>query len=171
MSSTPRPVSSVGRRAPLEARSVGAGAKILSYSEDPTVSVASHVHGVPADPDGQCQDSAVAPAPVNDPVMDRRLSRERDDDQKWEQMTPAELRAQLKSLPVIEQAKGMLMGYYGIDADTAFEVLRRWSSIRNIKLRTLSAAITEAAGQPDPKPYGSLQRYLHAQRLVGCARS
>jgi hypothetical protein len=103
--------------------------------------------------------------------MNRRLSWERDDDQKWEQMTPADLRALLGSLPVIEQSKGMLMGYYGIDADTAFEVLRRWSSIRNVKLRTLSAAITEAAGEPDPKPYGSLQRYLHSQGLDGRGRS
>ena len=103
--------------------------------------------------------------------MDRRLSRDRHDDQRWEQMTPAELRALLRSLPVIEQAKGMLMGYYGVDADTAFEILRRWSSIRNIKLRTLSAAITEAAGQPDSKPYGSLQSYLHTQGLVDRGKS
>ena len=171
MSSTPRPVGSVGRRAPLEGRSVGAGAKILSSSEDPTVSVASLVHVTPAHQAGQCQESAVAPAPVNDPEMNRRLSWERDDDQKWEQMTPADLRALLGSLPVIEQSKGMLMGYYGIDADTAFEVIRRWSSIRNVKLRTLSAAITEAAGEPDPKPYGSLQRYLHSQGLDGRGRS
>ena len=167
MSSTPRPVGSVGRRAPLEGRSVGAGAKILSCSEDPTVSVASLVHVVPADQGGQCQDSADAPVPVNDPAMNRRPSRERDDTQKWEQMTPADLHALLRSLPVIEQSKGILMGYYGVDADTAFRLLRRWSSIRNIKLRTLSAAITEAAGQPDPKPYGSLQSYLHTQGLVG----
>ena len=61
----------------------------------------------------------------------------------------------------------MLMGYYGVDADTAFELLRRWSSTCNIKLRILSAAIVEAAGQPHPEPYGSLQRYLHAEGLVG----
>jgi len=167
MSITPRPGGSVGRRAPLEGRSVG-DARILSCSEDPTVSVASLVHLVPAYP-VHCQDSA--PAIVNAPEMDRRLSRDRDDDQKWEQLTSADLRALLRSLPVIEQAKGMLMGNYGVDADTAFEILRRWSSIRNIKLRTLSAAITEAAGQPDSKPYGSLQSYLHTQGLVDRGKS
>ena len=86
-------------------------------------------------------------------------------------MTPADLRALVTSLPAIEQAKGMLMGYYGVDADTAFELLRRWSSTCNIKLRILSAAIVEAAGQPHPEPYGSLQRYLHAEGLAGQGRS
>ena len=104
--------------------------------------------------------------------MDRRVSADRNNaDQSWEQLAPDEMRQLLRSLPVIEQAKGMLMGYYGVDADTAFRLLRRWSSIRNIKLRTLSAAIAEAAGQPNPKPYGSLQTYLRAEGLVGRGRS
>ena len=113
----------------------------------------------------------MTPATVNGPAIERRLSRERGADQRWEQLTHAELRELLRSLPVIEQAKGMLMGYYGVDADTAFRLLRRWSSVRNIKVRTLSAAIVEAAGQPDPKPYGALQCYLHAEGLVGRGRS
>jgi AmiR/NasT family two-component response regulator len=37
------------------------------------------------------------------------------------------LRARLASLPVIEQAKGILMARYGWPGDLAFEVLRRVS--------------------------------------------
>ena len=82
------------------------------------------------------------------------------------EMSPADLRAMITNRPVIEQAKGMLMGYYGVDADTAFGLLRRWSSIRNIKLRTLSTAIIEAAARPAPEPFGSLRRYLQTEGLA-----
>ena len=44
------------------------------------------------------------------------------------------LRRKLQTLPVIEQAKGILMGRYGIPADDAFEMLRRWSQHTNTKL-------------------------------------
>lgn len=65
----------------------------------------------------------------------------------------ANLRQQLASLPVIEQSKGLLMGYYGIDADTAFAVLRRWSSHTNLKLRVISCMLVDAATEPDaPEP-------------------
>jgi hypothetical protein len=97
--------------------------------------------------------------------MDRRSSRDPHDERGGEQVTPADLRALLTSQPVIERAKGVLMGYYGVDADTAFELLRQWSSTRNIKPHTLSHAVAEAAGRPDPRPYGSLQRYLEAEGL------
>lgn len=57
----------------------------------------------------------------------------------------ADLRRWLESLPVIEQAKGILMARYLIDAETAFSVLRRWSSHHNIKIRTISRQLTVAA--------------------------
>jgi hypothetical protein len=82
-----------------------------------------------------------------------------------QQLDPADLRALLSTLPVIEQAKGLMMGYYGVDADTAFDVLRRWSQNRNIKIRRLSAALTAAAAKPDPEPYGGLRRYLRTAGL------
>jgi len=44
------------------------------------------------------------------------------------------LRRKLQTLPVIEQAKGMLMGRYGIAADAAFAILRRRSQDTNTKL-------------------------------------
>ena len=52
----------------------------------------------------------------------------------------ANLRAKLASLPVIEQAKGILMGRYQISPDAAFALLRRWSSHTNLKLRDISGS-------------------------------
>jgi hypothetical protein len=43
----------------------------------------------------------------------------------------------------IEQAKGMLMCAYGINAETAFKVLRSWSQARNVKLRLLAAKLVD----------------------------
>lgn len=70
------------------------------------------------------------------------------------QDSAAELRAKLDGLhqrmqtqASIEQAKGMLMGWYGISADAAFTVLVRWSSQSHTKLRDLAAEIVEAASQ------------------------
>ena len=58
------------------------------------------------------------------------------------------LRAQLETLPLIEQSKGILMGRYQISADAAFALLRRWSSHTNVKVREISRLLVEAAGQP-----------------------
>jgi hypothetical protein len=55
------------------------------------------------------------------------------------------LRQRLASQPVIEQAKGILMGYYGISGDTAFELLRRWSQDTNTKLRRVAELLSETA--------------------------
>src|SRR3954454_17198738 len=48
-----------------------------------------------------------------------------------------------QSRPVIEQAKGVLMMTYAIDADAAFALLRRYSQLHNIKVRDLARAIVE----------------------------
>jgi hypothetical protein len=60
------------------------------------------------------------------------------------------LRAHLASMPVIEQAKGILMARYQISADVAFALLQRWSSHTNIKLRDISRWLVDAAATPDP---------------------
>jgi len=62
--------------------------------------------------------------------------------------------------PAIEQAKGMLMAYYGIDADAAFDLLSRWSSERHVKVRDLSRMVVERGSTPDPRPFGALRRVL-----------
>jgi len=59
-----------------------------------------------------------------------------------------QLREALDSRAVIEQAKGVLMGREGIDADAAFDQLRTWSQTRNIKLREIAKQIVEATQSP-----------------------
>jgi hypothetical protein len=66
------------------------------------------------------------------------------------QVENTHLRAQLASMPVIEQAKGILMVRYQISADVAFALLQRWSSHTNVKLRDISRWLVDAATTPDP---------------------
>lgn len=73
------------------------------------------------------------------------------------------LLAKLRSQPVIEQAKGVLMGYYGLDADTAFTVLKRWSQHSNIKLRAVAQAIVDGTAQQagnEIPPHDQIQRLM-----------
>jgi ANTAR domain len=53
------------------------------------------------------------------------------------------LRVAMASRATIEQAKGMLMLRYKIDEDRAFQLLKRWSSVSNVKLRVIAAALIE----------------------------
>lgn len=55
------------------------------------------------------------------------------------------LRALLATLPMIEQAKGILIAHYQTDAETAFALLRRWSSHANIKVRDIARLLVETA--------------------------
>jgi hypothetical protein len=59
----------------------------------------------------------------------------------------ARLQARLESLPVIEQAKGVLMAQAGCHPDEAFDILRRASQRTNVKVRDLAADIVERASQ------------------------
>jgi hypothetical protein len=59
----------------------------------------------------------------------------------------ARLRARLKSMPVIEQAKGIIMAQCGWSEDQAFDALRRASQRENIKLRDLAAEIVARAAR------------------------
>ena len=68
----------------------------------------------------------------------------------------ARVQAQLESLPVIEQAKGILMAQQGCGPEEAFELIRRASQLANIKVRALAAEIVEqvvsATGKTSPQP-------------------
>jgi len=62
----------------------------------------------------------------------------------------ARLHARLASMPVIEQAKGILMAQYGWREDRAFEALRRLSQRENIRVRDLAACIVARATRSAP---------------------
>lgn len=58
------------------------------------------------------------------------------------------LQRRLRTMPVIEQAKGILIGRFGLDPDAAFGLLRRWSCNTNGKLRDISQLLVTTAAQP-----------------------
>ena len=72
-------------------------------------------------------------------------------DQDWLRHSAyARLQARLATMPVIEQAKGILMAHYGWPADRAFEVLRRVSQRENIKIRDLAVGIVARTARSAP---------------------
>jgi hypothetical protein len=62
----------------------------------------------------------------------------------------ARLQAKLASMPVIEQAKGVIMAQCGWPEDRAFEALRQASQRENIKVRDLAAMIVARAASSVP---------------------
>ncbi|MCW2688111.1 MAG: hypothetical protein JWR37_3001 [Mycobacterium sp.] len=51
----------------------------------------------------------------------------------------------------IEQAKGMLMAMHGIDAEKAFDMLRRESQATNVPLHTVAVKLVHQVSTPDPE--------------------
>ncbi|MFI5780434.1 PAS and ANTAR domain-containing protein [Nocardia sp. NPDC051570] len=62
---------------------------------------------------------------------------------------------------VIEQAKGVLMRIYRIDADQAFRILRWRSQETNVKLRTLAARLMAELHTLPPAPPAVQSRFDH----------
>jgi len=58
------------------------------------------------------------------------------------------LQAQLESLPVIEQAKGIIMAQQRCGPREAFDMLRRDCQRANIEVRVLAAQIVEQVASP-----------------------
>jgi hypothetical protein len=66
----------------------------------------------------------------------------------------ARLQARLDTMPVIEQAKGILMAQNRCGPEEAFDLLRRASQRANIKVSVLAAQIVEQVASPEPEPRG-----------------
>jgi len=62
----------------------------------------------------------------------------------------ARLEARLETMPVIEQAKGVLMAQTGCGPEQAFEMLRRTSQRTNIKVRDLADDVVGRAAAAAP---------------------
>ena len=60
----------------------------------------------------------------------------------------ARMQARLESLPVIEQAKGILMAQQGCGPEEAFDLLRRASQRANLKLHVLAMQIVDQVASP-----------------------
>ena len=80
-------------------------------------------------------------------IRARRLAARTDPD-RLRYSAYARLQARLASLPVIEQAKGIIMGKYGWPEDRAFDALRQASQRKNVKVRDLAASIVAQAAHP-----------------------
>jgi hypothetical protein len=59
------------------------------------------------------------------------------------------LQAHLETMPVIEQAKGILMAQYRCRPEEAFDLLRRASQRANVKVHVLATQIVEQIASPE----------------------
>lgn len=74
-----------------------------------------------------------------------------------------------RSQETVDQARGILMGVYGVDADTALTMLRRHSQHTNSPLRDLAAALVDAAPTPPGRPRTELRLRLERALYSGGA--
>ena len=70
----------------------------------------------------------------------------------------ARLQARLDTMPVIEQAKGVLMAQHRCGPEEAFDLLRRASQRANVRVSILAAQIVEQVAAPEAQPARSLPR-------------
>jgi AmiR/NasT family two-component response regulator len=77
------------------------------------------------------------------------------------------LRRRLLTLPTIEQAKGVLIGFYAIDADAAFALLVRWSQHTNTKLHLLASDLVAAADNSSGHPHAQLRSFINQLPSAG----
>jgi hypothetical protein len=82
----------------------------------------------------------------------------RSDRQQLHDSAFARLQARLESLPVIEQAKGVLMAQAGCDPEKAFDILRRASQRTNVKVRDLAADVVDRASKGGARPSDASRR-------------
>jgi ANTAR domain len=72
----------------------------------------------------------------------------------------------LATRPVIEQSKGILIAHFGIDPAAAFDVLKRWSSHTNLKVRDVSQIlVTTATANPPSSHRRAIQELIY---LIEC---
>src|SRR5499433_4447408 len=75
--------------------------------------------------------------------------------------------AQLDTMPVIEQAKGMLMAQQGCGPDEAFDLLRRASQRFNVPVRVLAARLVHGVQRPAPQVVQEALRESRAALTLG----
>jgi len=82
-------------------------------------------------------------------IRELRLAAQTDPD-RLQYSVYARLQARLASMPVIEQAKGVIMAQRGWPEDQAFDALRRASQRENVKVRDLAAMIVARTASSEP---------------------
>jgi hypothetical protein len=66
----------------------------------------------------------------------------------------ARMQARLDTMPVIEQAKGVLMAQHRCGPEEAFDLLRRASQRANVKVSVLAEQIVEQVASREPQRRG-----------------
>ena len=66
----------------------------------------------------------------------------------------ARLQARLETMPIIEQAKGILMAQHRCGPDEAFDLLRRASQSANVRINVLAERLVEQVASPEPQTNG-----------------
>jgi hypothetical protein len=84
----------------------------------------------------------------------RQLSAGRNARAVLHESVTARLVARLETMPVIEQAKGVLIAQTGCTADEAFDMLRAASQRSNVPVRDLAAGIVKRASSGHPERRG-----------------
>lgn len=84
--------------------------------------------------------------------------------QQLHDLVLARLLAQLETMPVIEQAKGILMAESSCGPAEAFDMLRRASQRSNVRVSELAAAIVARTAEGRPGPAGLPPRPPAARR-------
>jgi hypothetical protein len=70
----------------------------------------------------------------------------------------ARMQARLDTMPVIEQAKGVLMAQHRCGPEEAFDLLRRASQRANLKVSVLAEQIVEQVATREPQLGGGVPR-------------
>ncbi|HET8614213.1 MAG TPA: GAF and ANTAR domain-containing protein [Actinomycetales bacterium] len=68
----------------------------------------------------------------------------------WATQEVEGLRTAMRTRHLIGMAQGVLMERHGLSEDAAFEVLRRYSQIHNVKLREVASQVLERRNEPGP---------------------
>ena len=56
------------------------------------------------------------------------------------------LKIALETRAYVDQARGILMHRFGLDADAAFELMTRWALVTDLRIATLAEAMVKLAG-------------------------
>jgi AmiR/NasT family two-component response regulator len=92
----------------------------------------------------------LAQAIAHSRALIEQIEKGRSERERLRESAYSRLHARLDTMPVIEQAKGILMAQQRCGPDEAFDLLRRASQRANVKVSVLAAQIVERISRPEP---------------------
>src|SRR5215469_6245281 len=138
-----------GRVPFIASSTAGTAGSVISAERDPAEpgpATAAHLQAVRLEFDAQARRFEQAKARLQAIVDQIEKGRPRQEILRTSEF--ARLQASLQSLPVIEQAKGILMAQQRCGPEEAFDLLRRASQRANVKVAVLAAQIVGQVTSP-----------------------